>query len=226
MSCSKTPHLMKEYFSDDLAPMAEEELEKHLAQCVDCNTELEALLMSQSNLKQWRDQQVPHWDRNVELFKREHRSPPQQIAFWNRLQWLPIAASFAMLAIMIFNVSIASNESGFSISFGRDGESIESMLEIFDQLQQTQRSEMADLVARVEARLDSNNLQLLQAVVNQTQLATAESMDRVYAYFEQQRLIDLQDMRLGYQQLVDSDYETIRSLEQLAQFVSYESEER
>ena len=51
-------------------------------------------------------------------------------------------------------------------------------------------------------------------------------MDRVYAYFEQQRLIDLQDMRVGYQQLVDSDYETIRSLEQLAQFVSYESEVR
>jgi glutathionylspermidine synthase len=127
---------------------------------------------------------------------------------------------------MVFSVSIASSESGFSISFGGDDEITESVQELFDQLQQTQRREMADLVARVESRQDSNNLQLLQAVVDQTQQATAENMDRVYAYFEQQRLIDLQDMRVGYQQLVESDYETIRSLELLAQFVSYESDVR
>jgi hypothetical protein len=131
-----------------------------------------------------------------------------------------------MLTIMVFSVSIASSESGFSISFGGDDEITESVQELFDQLQQTQRREMADLVARVESRQDSNNLQLLQAVVDQTQQATAENMDRVYAYFEQQRLIDLQDMRVGYQQLVESDYETIRSLELLAQFVSYESDVR
>ena len=226
MPCPKTPHLLQEYFSDDLAPLAGEELEKHLAQCADCNVELEALLTSQISLQQWQDQQVPHWDRGLELFKREHRSPSHQIGFWNRWQWLPTAASFAMLTIMVFSVSIASSESGFSISFGGDDEITESVQKLFDQLQQTQRREMADLVVRVESRQDSNNLQLLQAVVDQTQQATAENMDRVYAYFEQQRLIDLQDMRVGYQQLVESDYETIRSLELLAQFVSYESDVR
>ena len=48
----------------------------------------------------------------------------------------------------------------------------------------------------------------------------------MYAFFDQQRLLDLEDMRVGYQELVDSDYETIRSLQQLAQFVSYQGEVR
>ena len=33
-------------------------------------------------------------------------------------------------------------------------------------------------------------------------------------------------MRVGYQELVDSDYATIRSLQQIAQFVSYQGDIR
>ena len=47
-------------------------------------------------------------------------------------------------------------------------------------------------------------------------------LEGIYALFEDQRLRDLEDMRIGYQQLMDSDYETLRSLRQLAQFVSYQ----
>ena len=79
---------------------------------------------------------------------------------------------------------------------------------------------------RMEDRADSNNVELMQAVLEQTQQSTAESFDQIYAYFEQQRLLDLQDMRSGYEQLVDSDYETIRSLRQLVTFVGYQDDIR
>jgi len=85
---------------------------------------------------------------------------------------------------------------------------------------------MQQLVARIESRQDSNNVQLLQAVMEQTQQSTADSFDQMYAYFEQQRLLDLQDMRAGYEQLVDSDYETIRSLQQLVNYVGYQGDIR
>jgi acyl-CoA-binding protein len=62
--------------------------------------------------------------------------------------------------------------------------------------------------------------------LDQNQQTTAENLNRIYAVFEQQRLRDLEDMRVGYQDLVDNDYETIRSLQQLAQFVSFQSPER
>ena len=58
--------------------------------------------------------------------------------------------------------------------------------------------------------------------MDQTQQITADNLDRIYAFFEQNRIRDLEDMRVGYQALVDSDYETIRTLQQLAQFVSYQ----
>ena len=40
--------------------------------------------------------------------------------------------------------------------------------------------------------------------------------------FEEQRLQDLEIMRASYQQLYDSDYATIQSLQDLAQFVSFQ----
>jgi soluble cytochrome b562 len=81
---------------------------------------------------------------------------------------------------------------------------------------------MENLAIRVEDRQDANNLRLMQAVLDQAQEATAQSLDQMAGYFEQQRQLDIQDFQVGYQELADSDYETIRSLQQLATFISYQ----
>ena len=218
MSCPKTQHLLSEYFANDLGPVAKEELEKHLADCEFCNLELESLLLTNGKLQQWQDQSVPHWDRGLELFRQEHRAARPGPGFWGRWQWLPTAASFAMLGVMLLNVSIVTGEQGLSISFG-GAQAIGSQLSDF---RQSQRVELQSLISRFEDRQDSNNLQLMQAVMEQTQQNAAENLDRIYAYFEQQRLLDLQDMRAGYEQLVDSDSETIRSLQQLVNYVGFQ----
>ncbi|MDP6535398.1 MAG: hypothetical protein QGG02_03530 [Gammaproteobacteria bacterium] len=222
MSCPKTQHLLQEYFSDDLAGFAREEIEHHLNSCEICSSELEALLLAQSNLQNWQDQGVPHWDRGLDLFKREHRVSETATGFWRWWQWLPTAASFAMLSILLLNLSVVSGEQGFSITFGENSSSEQQFQSQLTEFQELQREEIQALITRVEDRLDSNSVQLLQAVMDQTQQTTADNLDRIYAFFEQQRIRDLEDMRVGYQALVDSDYETIRNLEQLAQFVSYQ----
>jgi hypothetical protein len=66
----------------------------------------------------------------------------------------------------------------------------------------------------------------MQVIMDQSQQTTTENFETMYSYFEEQRLSDLQDMRQGYQQLVDSDYETIRSLQQLVNYVGYSGEVR
>ncbi len=226
MPCPKTPHLLQEYFSDELAPRTRDELEKHLSECPHCNAELEALLLAQQNLQQWQDQQVPHWDRGLALFRQEHRVSRPTTGFWNLWQWLPSAASLVMLCVLIFNLSIVSGEQGISISFaGSQSSSLDVQTQLAD-FRQSQNAAMQALVLRMEDRADSNNVELMQAVLEQTQQSTAESFDQIYAYFEQQRLLDLQDMRSGYEQLVDSDYETIRSLRQLVTFVGYQDDIR
>ncbi len=225
MSCPKTEYLMQEYFAEDLSAIARDELDRHLADCVHCNAQLESLLLVRQDLQQWQEQRVPHWDRGLELFRQEHRVERPLSRFWLSWQWAPTAASLAMFCVLIFNVTVSSDESGFAITFGGDS-SAADLGDRLAQFEQAQRVQMDQLVARVESRQDSNNVQLLQAVMEQTQQSTAESFEQMYAYFEQQRLLDLQDMRAGYEQLVDSDYETIRSLQQLVNYVGYQGDIR
>lgn len=221
MSCPKTPYLMQEYFADDLSGMADQELQRHFKQCVHCAEELESLLASRANLESWQEQSVPHWDRGMELFRREHKPAGNESGFWSRWQWFPTAASFAMLCLLLLNTTVVSSEQGFSVSFGGAGNVMELEQALADFAEQ-QDSQREALIARFEQRQDNNNVQLLEAVMQQTQQSTAENLERIYAYFEQQRLEDLQAMRAGYQELLDSDYQTIRSLQQLAQYVSYD----
>ena len=225
MSCPKTAYLLQEYFSDSLSAQARAEFDKHLAQCGECRAELDTLLHTRQELLSWQEQRVPHWDRGLELFKREHAATPPATGWFARWQWAPTAASFAMLCLLLLNTSVSVSDSGFDIAFGGSAEhaEIDRSLATFEA---QQLAEFESLIRRFEARQDSNNVQFLQAVMEQTQQSTAESLDRIYAYFEEQRLRDLQDMQLGYQQLADSDYATLRSLQELAQFVSYRDSAR
>lgn len=220
MSCPKTPHILQEYFADDLAPLAKEEIENHLLQCEDCSNELEVLMLAQSQLNDWQEQRVPHWDRGVELFRREHRADTNSGSWFSNWQWMPTAASFAMLCLLLFNTTVSVGDGGFTVSFGSESGELDVVLAEFEQ---AQRDEMESLIARFESRQDANNLQLMQAVMSQTQQATVENIDQIYAYFEEQRRQDMQLMSQGYQQLADSDFATIQSLQELAQFVSYQT---
>ena len=221
MSCNKTQHLLKEYFSDDLTPLAKSKIEEHIFSCGDCSAELESILLTQSSLTQWREQRVPHWDRGLEQFRRDRYDPDLGSGFWRKLQWFPLAASLVMLTALMLNIRVLYDDEGFLFSVGSpDTES--KLQEFLD----SQSQNLDSVIQRIEDRQDINNIELLEVVLMQTQQITAENLDAIYTLFEQQRLRDLEDMRVGYQQLVDSDYETIRSLEQLAQFVSYREQVR
>ena len=52
--------------------------------------------------------------------------------------------------------------------------------------------------------------------------STTRSLEQVMAYFEAQRAEDLQLMQASYQRLADSDFQTIRSMQQLANYVQYQ----
>jgi hypothetical protein len=226
MPCPKTQHILQEYFADDLESLAKEKIESHLLVCEHCSNELESLLLTQNTLNQWKNERTPHWNRGMELFRREHQAPISGFSLWHRLQWAPTITCFAMMLVLLLNVNFISSQEGFSVSFGSTSDDSSVIEERLVAFQEEQRLAMDALAARVEDRQVSNNIELLQTVLDQNQQTTAENLNRIYVFFEQQRLRDLEDMRIGYQDLVDNDYETIRSLQQLAQFVSYQSPER
>ena len=70
MSCPKTQHLLKEYFSDELSLIAKNEIEAHVSSCEFCKAEFRELLEVRKTLEGWQHQRVPHWDRGGELFRR------------------------------------------------------------------------------------------------------------------------------------------------------------
>lgn len=226
MSCPKTQHILQEYFADNLASLAKEKIESHLLVCGRCSNELESLLLTQSTLNQWKNERAPHWNRGMELFRREHQTPVSGFSLWHRLQWAPTIACFVMMIVLLLNVNFVSSQEGFSVSFGSTSDDSPAIEERLVAFQEEQRLAMDTLAGRIEDRQSSNNIELLQTILDQNQQTTAENLNRIYAFFEQQRLRDLEDMRVGYQDLVDNDYETIRSLQQLAQFVSFQSPER
>lgn len=208
MPCPKTQHLMREYFSDELTPPAGEEIERHLARCGDCRAERDALARARGELAGWRAERVPHWDRGLELYRRERRT--ERRPAFGRWQWAPLAASLAMLCLVLFDVAVVVGEEGVAVSFGA------GRLAAFEE---EQRARAAAMEARLEARSEA----ALLAVLEQASALAADNMDGLLAHFERRRLEDLQSIRAGYERLADSDYETIRSLRRLAQYVSHQA---
>jgi len=226
MSCPRTQHLLKEYFSDELSKIAKEKIEAHVASCDYCRAELNDVLEAKETLESWQQQKAPHWDRGNELFRREHGKTDQLLTFWDKLLWqlIPTSASLLMLLLVLFNIQFSSNQDGYNVSFGSPAVSalyLESELQIFNA---ALGAELEDTIRQLEVRQDSQNMELLQAAIYQNQQDMFAGLERIYTLFEDQRLRDLEDMRIGYQQLMDSDYETLRSLRQLAQFVSYQEQ--
>ena len=232
MSCPRTEHILQEYFADDLAPLAGEEIARHLEQCTICSAELDALLQTRSRLEDWQDCRVPHWDRGLTLFRNEQRllrQPPGQptpptmpqhnrwFGFW---QWLPAAASLVMLSVLWLNTSVTLHDSGLTLGFGSQSDA--ALAAALADFQQQQHQELQAAMARLEARQASNNLELWQAVMAENRQITAANLERLYARIEEQRLQDMETLRIGYQQLVDSDYVTFQSLQDLARYVNFQ----
>ena len=223
MSCPRTQHLLKEYFSDELSTIAKEKIEAHIASCQYCRMELSGVLGAKEILEGWQQQKAPHWDRGSELFRREHGKTHHRLSFWDRMLWqvIPTSTSLFMLVLILLNVQFSSDQSGFNLSFGSPSVSavrFKQELRIFEEMQGL---ELDNAIRELEVRQDSENIELLQAALYQNKQEMLTGLERIYTLFEGQRLRDLEDMRIGYQQLMDSDYQTLRSLRQLAQFVSY-----
>lgn len=227
MSCPRTEHVLINYFDDKLPKTQKQEMDSHIADCQFCHQELQDLLNVEQHMLQWQDEEVPHWNRQYALHRT--KADEGQNSTWNIWQWLPTASSLAMLLLLVFNTSISTANGGFSIAFGGGGNSPEMQAQLQEQFanqlqgfRNEQQQQMDSLVARIEDRQDENNLRLMQAVMEQSQSATDETINQFFSYFEQQRELDLQVYEAGYQQLADSDYQTIQSLRQLASHVSYQ----
>ena len=221
MACHQTEREITDYLGGVLDREAKQRFERHAADCADCRAALASFGAVHSALCDWREEPMPEWGE-------ERMKPVYALASHESLgagraaaapdvtrrrgidwfRWLPTAASFVMLCVLLLGLRIDVDGAGVSLAFG--GSSGQS----------GQREEMQQLFAQLEQRQDQNNIALMQAVLAQSRASNEATLQQLFTYFEQQRQRDMQDVRASYEQLVSSDYETVRSLQQLASFVT------
>ncbi len=236
MSCKQTELLVSDFF-DEAVPHSQRMLhENHLQECAECQQALASAQAVNTHLLQWREQAAPTWNRRTAFIENEKAGPKRQRIFswW---QWVPLAASLVLTMAVLFNMQIRSTEDGFVVVFGSQTQmsraDIQQQLAQFEEQQRvSQAQEIATFTARLEERQDSNNTRLMAAVmtgvvdrvVEQFEESNSRGLQQVMAYVDGQRQQDLQTLQSSYQQLADSDYQTIRSVQQLASYVQYQAE--
>lgn len=225
MSCKETDSLVAAYFDSSLPAAQRRILDQHVQQCAHCRDELSAAQQVGAHLRQWQEQPVPHWDRIPDALRKQRETRRASWLSW--WQWTPAALSMMLVVAVFSSVQLTRTQDGFVLAFGADSSMDEAALAAqlarFEEQQRLrQEQELQALVARMEERQDASNIRLMETVIAQMSDSTARSLDQVMAYFEATREQDMQILQSTYQQLANSDYETIRSVQQLASYVQYQ----
>jgi len=221
MSCEHTATVVAEYFDNALSLQRRKTLDTHVLQCPECDQALHAARAATTYLQGWREQQAPAWSRPPVVHSDESRGAPR----WHWWQWAPLATSLVLALAVMVNVQIITSDQGIAIAFGAAPANVtavdlEARLAAFDAQQQASLRTLTQTLAQQQS---ADNARLMEAVIDsvveQFGDSTARGLEQVIVYFESQRQQDLQLLRTSYQQLADSDYATIRSVEQLASLV-------
>lgn len=214
MTCHETANTLSTYFDESVGLQARKAVDAHLLVCPVCTAAVADAQAVNAHLRQWQEEAVPPWQRMPELLHAKPRADKPRFSFWG--QWAPLASAFVLALAVMFNVQVDVNDNGFSVAFGGQGgvdaDAVALQLAQFEQA----------LSARIEERQVDSNARLLETVIEQFGDSTSRSLEQVMVYFEAQRQQDLRLMEASYQRLVDSDYQTVRSMQQLANYVQYQ----
>jgi len=225
MSCHESLKLVPDYFDETLSLQARNALEAHLQVCADCQQALADAKSIKAHLRHWQDEPVPQWQSVPKQLQDKSAPVKPRFSFWG--QWAPLAGAFVMAVAVMFNVQLQVEDNSFTFAFGSnagiDAHKITAQLAQFETVQRAlQQQTLQELSSQIENRQASNNTRLLETVIEQFGDSTTRSLEQVMAYFEAQRQEDLRRMQTSYQRLADSDFQTIRSMQQLANYVQYQ----
>lgn len=222
MSCHQTPEMVAASFDEELSARQQDELQQHLATCATCRNELAGLQSAAAALHGWRNEAVPDWDRadatahGLRSPSREHRQPLGRRHSWrsslgHTARWIPLAASLVLAIAVMTQTRIDVADGNWSVSFGSSAA-------------ERQLAQVEDYLAQHAQYQQQQNQIMVEAALQQFGDSTTDSLYQLVEWFEQQRTLDLQRMEAGFQQMLDRDYQTVNSMQQLASFVQYQGE--
>lgn len=225
MSCKESAAVVASLLDDSLSLLERRQGEAHVDSCAHCRDALADARETTAQLRQWQDTPVPQWQRIPQVLRESGRSARPGFSFWG--QWAPLAAAFMLVLAVLFQVRLEVTDGGFSVAFGGQAEratdGMEQRLARFEQEQRAaQQQALHNFAGQLEQQQAATNARLLDAMLQQFGESSTRNMEQVLAYFQAQRRQDLQLLEASYQRLVDSDFQTIRSVQQLANYVQYQ----
>lgn len=222
MSCEHTPEILADHFDTRLADRRRLEVQRHLAACTDCAAELAALDPVRAVLGNWREQRVPQWTPTagaglVRPSVSERFSRRRGIDW---LRWVPVAASLVLTVAVVLQLRVEVTDGGWQVSFGAEAAVANSAVS-------AEINSLAPIEQYLQAFSEQQRgetQQLIETALTQFGETSADSLYQIVSFFEEQRRLDMQRMEAGFQQMLDRDYQTVNSVQQLATYVQYQGE--
>jgi hypothetical protein len=133
-----------------------------------------------------------------------------------------------MLVLFITSAQFSRTEDGFHIVFGQiQAELDQAQLDSLSAaMESSQIESLRAVLASLETVRAEEHRLLTQAVMEQTREFSAENLDLIVTWVEQQHRLNMESLQAGFEQLLDSDMNTLLAMEQLASFVQYREEVR
>lgn len=213
MNCQHTPILVADYLGGQLAPKRRREIETHLAECPHCRDEVALLRPGVELLENYVLSETPDWDRNATATA-NGPGVGRRATGW--LHWASLAASCVLATALLLQVNLQRDSDGWAVSVGgQEGPLGTDAAFITEQQLQGYLAVFAEQ-QRQQAQLD------LQQALARFSETSSDSFMQLVQYLERQRELDIQRMEAGFQQMLDSNFQTVNSVQQLASYVQYQ----
>jgi len=197
-TCRLTPQMMADHLGSPPGGTASRKAARHIESCPDCRAELAALEPVSAHLRQWREQPVPDWNRHG----RTRSDVLRKLVL--RWQWAPLAASMVLALAVVFNVQVSGGDDGWSVVFGTPPARPDAVPD---------PAPLAELEAGWQQELARTERRLTDE--------TARQIESVLEWVDSRREADLRMLEASFQEMLEREYQTARSVQQLVSYVQY-----
>jgi hypothetical protein len=215
MNCQQTPILVADYLGGQLTHSRQREIEAHLSECPYCRREVELLRPTVALLEEYTLSEPPEWDRGATAIPAANDTGAgRRVAGW--LQWGSLAASCVLATALVLQIKVQRDSSGWTVSAGGQNSAGRT-----DAAFITEQQLQGYLAVFAEQQRQKNQLDLQQALARFSD-TSSDTFLQLVQYLERQRELDMQRMEAGFQQMLDSNFQTVNSVQQLASYVQYQ----
>jgi hypothetical protein len=181
LQCEQAQLHLFEFADGSLASHLRNDIDQHLQTCDSCSEFLQEIWEMELRSSTWTDLNVPGWNRRDHFFGSRQSLPWFQLA--------GAVSSVLILILVMFRAEIATNESGFAIRFGGQGDYVSSQefdARLRELAIQNQRDMDTSMVKFTNAQIAANEL-MFRSILAANRSERREELGTLMSVWDQDR---------------------------------------